>query len=106
MAPRTAEAEPVVVLIKTGLFGDVAKGAVAIVAHHEIRRTVLSIVVRHRVAILVGALVKRVETKINIQPAVAVIIGNSRSRECSSRWIFKVKRVRLGAKFSSAKIAE
>src|SRR3984893_9147209 len=106
IAPRTTKAETRVVLIETRLFRNVTKGAVTIVAHHEIGRAILSIVVRHRVAILVGALVKRVETKINVQPAVAIIICNGGSRERTSRRIFKAKRIRLDTKFSAAKIAK
>src|ERR1700736_6056981 len=106
IAPRTTKAETRVVLIEARLFRNVTKGAVTIVAHHEIGRTILRIVIRHRITILVGALIKRVQAKINIQPAVTVIIRNGGSRERASRRIFKVKCIRLDSKFSSAKIAK
>src|SRR5260370_28232829 len=106
VAPAATKTEAGVVLIQTGLFGDVAKGSITIVAQQEIGRTVLRVVVRHRIAILVVALVISVEAEINVQPAVAIIVGNGRAGKSSLRRSCELEGVRLQTEFSQSLVAE
>src|SRR5579863_212486 len=104
--PGAAEAVAGIVLIEAGLRRNIAKRSVALVAHHEVRRTVFRGVVRDGILVLIRALVIGVETEINIQPAVAVIIGQGGAGESSLRWLREMKRVSLAPKPSAALIQE
>src|SRR5229473_8639091 len=99
--PAATETEAGVVLIESGLFRDIAKGSVPVVAHHEIRRTILSVVIRHGVAVLIRALVIGVKAKIDVQPSVAVIIRNGGTGEGALGRIGKLESIRLEAEFSA-----
>ena len=106
VAPPATKAVARVVPVETRLGSHVAKRAVPVVAHHEIRRAVLGVIIRRRILVLVGALVIDVEAKVDIQPAVAVIIGNRGSCKCSLRRRSELKRVRLLAELSAALVQE
>src|SRR5271156_1720143 len=106
VAPAATKAIARVVLVEARLRSDIAKRSVAIVAHHEIRRTVLGRVIRSRVFVLIRALVIDVEAEINVEPAVAVIVGGRRAREGSLRRNRELKRIRLEAELAAAMIQE
>ena len=106
IAPAAAETVTRVVLIKARLRSHVTERSVAVVPHHEIRRAILGVMIGDRIFVLIGALIINVETKINIQPAVAVIIGDGRAGECSLWNIGELKRSRFLAKCSAALVQE
>src|SRR6267143_73764 len=101
IAPPAAKTVARVVLVKARLRGNVAEGSVPIVAHHEVRRTVLRVMVRRGVFVLVRALVIEVEAEVDVQPAVAVIVAQSRAREGPLRSGGKLKRLSLLAELAT-----
>ncbi len=68
VGPATAKTVAGIVLVKPGLSGHVTKRTVALVAHHEVRRTVVGVVVRRRILILVRSLVIDVEAEVDVEP--------------------------------------
>src|SRR5207249_2591233 len=81
IAPSTAETVSHIVSIQSRLCSNVAESPIPVVAHHEIGRTVFGVIIRRGILILVSALVIKIEAKINVQPAVAVIVGDGRTRK-------------------------
>ena len=82
--------------------GYVAECAVALVAHQEIGRTVFGVVIRRRIFVLPRALVVGVEAEVNVEPAVAIVVGGGRSGESSLRRVRELERVGLLAKLAAA----
>ena len=106
VAPTAAEAITRVVLVETRLLGNVAKRTVAVVAQHEIGRPVLGRVIRTWIFVLIRALVIGVKAEINIEPAIAIVIGGRRACESSLWRIRELKGIRLEAKFAPALVEE
>src|SRR5208283_3685554 len=106
VAPPASKAVARVVLVEPRLGSHVAERAVPLVAHHEIGRPVVGVIIRRRILVLVGALVVDVEAEVDIQPAVAVIIGNRRSRKGALWRGSELKRIRLLAKLAAALVQE
>src|SRR5271169_1302669 len=84
IAPTATEAEAGVVLIQARLLRDVAKSLVAVIAHHEVWRTIFCVKIGCGITILIGALVIGVYAEIDVQPTVAVIVGNRSPGKCAS----------------------
>ena len=101
VVPTTAKTVTSIVLVKACLRGDIAEGPVPIVAHHEVGRTVLSIIVRGGVFVLVRALVIEVEAEVDVQPAVAIVVGHGGTREGPLRRGGKLKRLSLPAELAT-----
>src|SRR6185312_1453855 len=95
IAPSAGKREAIVVLVHAGRFGNVFKSSVSAIAEQKIRRPVLRIVIGLWMRILTQPLVVSVETKVNIQQSVAVIIGRSDTRERSGRRIRELKCIRF-----------
>src|ERR1700739_2558655 len=57
VAPAATETEAIVVLVQPGLLRHIAKSSITIIAQQKVWRTVSGVIVRHWIAILVGALV-------------------------------------------------
>ena len=72
------------------------------VAHQEIRRPVLRVVIRRRIFVLPGALVVGVQAEINVEPAIAIIVRDGRAGESSLRRIRELECVGLLAKLAAA----
>ena len=106
IGPAASKAVARVVLVETGLGSYIAKCAVAVVAHHEVRRPVVGVIIRRRILILVRALVIDVEAEVDIEPAVAVVIGHRCAGKRSLRRRSELKRIRLLAKLAAAFIQE
>src|SRR5208283_5512834 len=70
IAPGAAETEACIVLIQARLPGYVVKCSVAVVAKQEIRRTILRVEIRHRIAVLIRSLIVGIKTEIDVQPAI------------------------------------
>ena len=104
--PRAAKTIARVVFVETGFLCDVAESSVAVVTHHEIRWTIFGGVVRNRIFVLIGALVIGVEAKINVEPAIAVIVGNGSAGKSSLRQFREVECVGLAPKFAAALVQE
>src|SRR5208283_862269 len=106
IAPGAAETEACIVLIQARLPGYVVKCSVAVVAKHEIRRTILRVEIRHRIAVLIRSLVVGIKTEIDVQPAIPVIICDSGASESALRDVSKPKRVALQMEFCASLIKE
>src|SRR5690242_15564266 len=104
VSPAAAEAVAGVVAVETGLGGNVVESAVAAVAHQEVGRAVFRVVIRAGIPVLASTLIVDVEAEINVEPAIAVVVGGSRAGEGSLRRRSKLKRVRPLAKFAAALI--
>ena len=59
-----------------------------------------------RIFVLIRALIVGVEAEVDIEPAVAIVVGGGRAGERSLRRIGELKRVGLEAKFAAALIQE
>src|ERR1700721_4364817 len=106
MPPRATKTGARIILIKIGLGSDVTKCTVSIVAHHEIRRAILCVIVRRGIFVLVCALIEGIKTEVDIEPTVAVIIGNGGAGKSSLRLVPKQKCVRFLSEFASALVQE
>src|SRR5580700_5455423 len=106
VAPSAAETVARVVPVQARLGGDVAEGSVALVAHHEVGRAVLGIVIGNGIFVLIGSLVIDIEAKINVEPAVTVVVGDGSAGESSLRRVGEMKRIGLLAKLSAALVEE
>ena len=106
VAPAATKAVAGIVLVEAGLRRNIAKGSVAIVAQHEIGRTIFGGVIRRGIFILIGALIIDVKAEINIQPAIAIVVGGRRASESSLRRVGELKRVGLEAKLAAALVQE
>src|SRR5579872_119812 len=104
VAPSAAETVTRVVFVEARRGGHIAEGSVAIVAHHEIGRAVLGIVIGRRIFVLAGALIVRVEREIDIQPSIAVIVSNGCSSKRSLRRSSELKSVWLLLEFAVTQI--
>src|SRR5208282_1324019 len=102
IAPSATKTVARVVPIKARLRGDVAETSVPVVAHHEVGWAVLRVVIRRGILVLVCALIINVEAKVNVQPAIAVIVGNGRSRESPLRRVGEFERVGPLTKLAAA----
>ena len=85
ITPATAKAVASIVSIKATLRRNIPEGSIPIVAHHEIGRPVFRVIIRKGILILIGALIIDIEAEIDVQPAIAVIVGNGCTRE-SALW--------------------
>ena len=92
IAPAATKTVARIVLIQSGFRGHVTERSISIVAHNEVRRTVLGIMIGHWILVLIGALVIAVKTKINVQPSVAVIICDGRTGEGALGTVGESKR--------------
>jgi len=72
----------------------------------EIGRTVASVEVRRRIVILIEAEVVAVETKIDVETTIVVIVGDGGVREGTLRRGCKFERVALQFKFAVALVEE
>ena len=106
VAPPAAETVARVVLVQARFRGYVAEGSITLVPHHEVGRAIFGIVIGKRIFVLVCSLVIGVETKINIQPAIAVVVGNGGAGESPLRGIGELERAGLLSKLSVAFIQE
>src|SRR5262249_26201897 len=106
VTPSTAKAEARIVLIEAGLLRYVTKCAVAIVVHQEIWRAVFCVVVGHWITVLVRALVVRIQTKVDVQPAFAVVASERGSGKSPLRRIGEPEGLRREAEFARAGVAE
>src|SRR5438874_1779558 len=68
----------------------------------EIRRAVFRGIVRKRIFVLIGALVIDVETEVNVEPAVAVIVSDCRASESALWRISELKGIALLPELSAA----
>ena len=100
VAPTTAKAVTGVVLVETRFGGHVTERSVAVVAHQEVRRTVVGVEIRQGIFVLIGALIVDVQTEVDIEVAIAIVVGDRRSGEGSLRRLREMKCVRLLAKLS------
>src|SRR5262249_21060274 len=95
ITPAATEAVTCIVLIEPGFRGYIVKGPVALVAHHEVGRAVLGVIVRRRILVLIGALILDIEAKVNVEPPIAIIVGNRCPGESTLRRACKTKRIWL-----------
>src|SRR6202035_1024804 len=95
VTPAAAKTVSLVPLIEAGLGGDVAERTVALIAHEEIGWSVLCVVKRRGGFVRLGTAVVKIKTEVNIQPTVAIIIGNRCASERPSGRIGKPKCVDL-----------
>ena len=96
VAPGGGEAEAVVVVVHAGGGGhvlEVAGLSVEAVAEQEIGRPVLRVVIRHRIAVLRLALVVDVAAEVEIQAAVAIVIGRGDAGERALRRRREAERI-------------
>src|SRR6267143_1319327 len=101
VVPPTAKTVASVVLVEARFGGHIPKRPIPIVAQHEIRRTVFGVIIRSWILVLISALVIDIEAKIDVQPAVAIVICHCGAGE-GSRWSAgKSKSVRLLAEPAS-----
>ena len=102
IAPSTAKTVSCVVSTQTRRRSNVAKTAVPVVTHHEIRGTVFGVIIGRGILVLVSALIIKIEAEVNVQPAVAVVVGYGRTREGSLRCFRELKSIRLLAELAFA----
>src|ERR1700722_20276608 len=95
VAPAATKAVASIVLIQSGFLRHVAECAVALVAHQEVRRTILSGIIGQWIFVLIRATVINVEAEINVQPTVAIIVGDGGSCERSLRRVRELESIRL-----------
>ena len=95
ISPAATETVACIVLIQPRFSGGVTERAVAVVAHQKIRRSVFRIVVGQRIVVLTAALIKSVETEVNIEKSVAIVVRGGRASECAPRRSSEVKGIRL-----------
>src|SRR5919108_81758 len=95
VAPGASKTEAVIVDVHAGCRGSVHEGSVAFVVKEEIGRAVARVEIRSGIVILVETHVIRVEAKINVEAAVAVIVGNRGMGERSLRRLSELKGVAL-----------
>jgi len=93
--PSARKAISVIVNAQPRRLRAVAKRAVPFIVQEKIRRTVARIEIWNRIVILIQAGVIAIQTKINIQQAVAVVICNRSVRERALRRPRKLKRIAL-----------
>src|SRR5260370_14495691 len=101
VAPPAAKTVAGIVFVEARLHSDIAEGPVPVVAHHEVRRTILSTMVRRRVFVLVRTLVIEVEAEIDIQPAIAIAVSHGGPRESPLRRGGELKCVGLWAELAA-----
>ena len=102
VAPPATKTVTRVIPIKTRLRRNVAEGPISLVAHHEVGRPVLRVVVRRWIFVLICTAVVDVQAKINVQPPVTIVVSHGRARESPLRSVGKLKCVRPEAKLSFA----
>ena len=95
VAPTTVETEAVVVLGETGFGRHVAEGPIPVTTEEEVGRTVPGIVVGRRIPVLIHSLVVAVQAEIDVEPSVAVVVGQGDSGKGPLRWLGKAERLRL-----------
>ena len=101
VVPTAAKTVAGVVFVEACLRSDIEEGPVPIIAHHEVRRTVLGIMVRGGIFVLVRALVVEVEAEVDVQPTVAIVVGQGSTREGPLRRGGELKCVGLGAELAA-----
>ncbi len=82
----------------------IAERAVAAVAHQEVGRTILRIVIGRGIPVLACALVEGVEAEIDVEPSIAIVVSDGRPSEGSLRRVGKVKCVWPFPEFATALI--
>src|SRR6267142_2983845 len=76
VAPSAGETEAIVFSVESGRFGAIDKGSTAFIVKKKIGRAIAGVEVRRRVVILIEAEIVTVEAKIDIEAAVAIVVGN------------------------------
>src|SRR4029078_12313686 len=92
--PATAESVSRVFLIQSALGCDFFERAITVVTHQEVLGDSLSVIVRTPAFAQYRALIEEVETEVDIEPTIAVVVGDCRAGECPLRRFGKLECVR------------
>jgi len=95
VAPGAVEAETVVILVEAGGCGHILEGGISFVVEEEVRRAVPRVVVGKREVVLLDPLIVIIQTEVNIQAPVAIVIAEGCAGEGSLRRLRESKRVGL-----------
>src|SRR6185437_7175655 len=106
IGPATAKTVAGVIAVQAGLGCNVMKRAVACIAHQEIRRPVFRVVVGTGIAVLAGTLVIDVETEVDVEPAIAIVIGDGGAGEGALRRGCELKRIRPLAELAASQVGK
>jgi len=82
VAPGTGEAVTIVVDIQAGSFRPVLKDAVAFIVEQKVWRSIARVKIGDGIVILVQAEIVGVEAEINVEPSIAIVVGDGGVREC------------------------
>src|SRR5882762_11177385 len=93
IAPSAGEAEAIIFGVKTGGFGAIDKLRAAFIVKKKIRRTIAGVEVRRRIVILVETEIITVEAEIDVEAAVAIIVGDGGVGESALRRIGELEGV-------------
>src|SRR5271157_43899 len=104
VAPSAIKTVAVIVLLEAGGGRHVVERSIAVVAKKKIRRPVLGVVVRRGIPVLIKALVIAVETKINVEPSVAIVVPKGRTGKGPLRRLSETEGIRFQLKPSSSLI--
>src|SRR5205807_10368959 len=100
IAPGAGETVAVVVEVQSGLIGSILKGVIAFVVKQEVRRAIAGVEVRSRIVILIKAHVVVVDTEIDVETSVTVVIGYRGLRETPLSSPGKLESIALDQIFS------
>src|SRR5882724_2644574 len=106
VAPGASKTVAVVLRIQPRGFGSIQEGRIAFVVQQEVGRTIPRVEVRCWVVILVEAYIVAVQTEIDIESSIAVIVRRGSVRKGTLRGLDKLESITLALELSIPLIQE
>ena len=106
VTPRTGETVAVVFCVEAGSCRAVNEVPISFIMEKKIGRAIARVEIRRRVVVLIEAEIIGVETKVDVEAAIAIVVGQSGMGECAQRRLGEGKRARLVFELSVALIDE
>src|SRR4029077_5544070 len=106
IAPGASETVAIVLNIQPRSLSSIGEVGVAVVVQQKVRRPVARVKVGDGIVILVQTHVIAVETEINVETPVAIVIGDSGVGESSLRRSCKLERIGLKREVSTSLVKE
>ena len=100
IAPGAREAVAIIVRVQTSGFRTILKSPVSLVVAQKIGRPVASIEVGNRIVILIQSQIVAIQTKIDVEQSVSVIVGDGCVSEGSLWRMPELESIWLQLKFS------
>src|SRR6266498_3414346 len=104
VSPRAREAVAIIVNVQAGGFCPIFKTPTSLIVKQEVWRAIASVEIRRRIPVLIQSGIVVVQTEIDIETAVMIVVCDRGMGECTLRWPYELEGIVFGYEFSLALI--